>query len=307
MVEAAKRCYRDYPTVVNDIEESGLTYTNDLHQYARMDSKMQQAQKAIGGSSDSAQLAQSYYWSKIAKGEDDEEKIDLYNNIIILAVLAQVSIDGCKKVFAVDSNEEIARIREMSCMKKEKDYPLFMKYVREIPVKKSNGTPRDSADIKKDKQKLARRIDKDIICPMNWLQESLNTIQNNAKKHNIPTEKFFIKNSDGIPWDKRHVSKIYTFIDEYDRLLKMNTDGLSENDQFIQVVEATEELIAKISRMHISKSTFNRLVALGLGLEGKTNTDMRKANKANNCLSRLLNIMHKTDKQSFLECFIRND
>jgi hypothetical protein len=145
MVKAAMIAYRDFPTVVNEIPESGLTYRNGLHEYAKMDSAMQQAQRAIGGSSDSAQLAQSYMLSKVAKGEFDDEYQDLYHNVIILAVLAQVAIDGIKRQYAVDPNDEIARIRDMDCMKREKDYPLFMKYTHKIPVTK-NGAERPYED-----------------------------------------------------------------------------------------------------------------------------------------------------------------
>lgn len=88
MVEAAKRAYRDYPTVVNEIPESGVAYDNNLKEYARMDTNMQGAQKAIGGSSDTAQLALSYYWDAIAKNEDGELIKEYYNIAIILAVLA---------------------------------------------------------------------------------------------------------------------------------------------------------------------------------------------------------------------------
>lgn len=88
MVKAAMVSYRDFPTVVNDIPESGKTYVNDMWEYARMDSAMQCAQKAIGGSSDSAQLCQSYMWAKVAKEEFDEEYEQLYHNVVILAVLA---------------------------------------------------------------------------------------------------------------------------------------------------------------------------------------------------------------------------
>ena len=88
MVLGAKRAYVEYPTVVNEVPESKTTYNNTLADYALMDSKMQAAQKAIGGSSDSAQLSQSYMWSKIACGEYDDEYWQLYDNTVILAVLA---------------------------------------------------------------------------------------------------------------------------------------------------------------------------------------------------------------------------
>ena len=88
MVLAAKRCYEDFPTVVNDVPESGLTYNNTLEDYARMDIAMQGTQKAIGGSSDTAQLALSYYFNNVYHGINNEDTKQYYDNFVILAVLA---------------------------------------------------------------------------------------------------------------------------------------------------------------------------------------------------------------------------
>lgn len=88
IVNAARIAYRDYPTVVNEIAESGLSYDNKMFEYARMDSSMQTAQKNIGGSSDSAQLALSYYFDRISRGVTDGVTKELYDNTVILAVLA---------------------------------------------------------------------------------------------------------------------------------------------------------------------------------------------------------------------------
>jgi len=40
MVEAARIAYREYPTVVNEVPESGMSYNNTMKEYARMDSAM---------------------------------------------------------------------------------------------------------------------------------------------------------------------------------------------------------------------------------------------------------------------------
>ena len=88
MVLAAKRAYKDFPTVVNEIPESGLTYDNNLCEYARMDNIFQHAQKAIGGSSDTAQLALSYYFNNVYKGIYNEDTKNYYDIFVILAVLA---------------------------------------------------------------------------------------------------------------------------------------------------------------------------------------------------------------------------
>ena len=62
MVECARRCYRDYATIVNDLHESGVTYGNTMEEYARMDNTFAKSQLGIGWSSNLAQLAMTYYW-----------------------------------------------------------------------------------------------------------------------------------------------------------------------------------------------------------------------------------------------------
>lgn len=40
----------------------------------------------------------TYYWTELQKDESDKERLkELYDNFIILSVLAQVIIDGCKR------------------------------------------------------------------------------------------------------------------------------------------------------------------------------------------------------------------
>lgn len=80
MVRSAEIAYRDYPTIVNDLEESGIKYNNTLKDYARMDNIFASSQRSIGESSNIAQTCLSYYWS-----EPSEE---LYDIFVILSVVA---------------------------------------------------------------------------------------------------------------------------------------------------------------------------------------------------------------------------
>ena len=48
MVECAKRCYEKFPTIVNALSESGISYDNTLEAYATMDNKMAKARLGIG-------------------------------------------------------------------------------------------------------------------------------------------------------------------------------------------------------------------------------------------------------------------
>ena len=300
MVNAAKTAYRDFPTVVNEIPESGLTYKNELCEYAKMDSKMQQAQKAIGGSSDSAQLAQSYMWSKVVKGELDDEYTDLYHNTVVLAVLAQCSIDGIKRQYSVSPNDEIARIRAMNCMKRKKDFPLFMRYTHKIPVTK-NGVERPYEDIKKDKDKVEKRINHKIICPMNYLQEYLDKIQGSARSNVVDTYEYFVKIK-GIA-NNRQMSKVRSLIEEYDNFVTKNIIYVDKDNDYLQLIlDKTDEILEKLNKIKISAITMNRLIETCLGVMSKTHTDIQY-NDASKYMMRTFNMLYKTDKDKFLSNF----
>ena len=292
MVEAARIAYRDYPTVVNEVPESGMSYDNTMAEYARMDNQMQNAQKAIGGSSDSAQLCQSYYWNKVSKGELDEECQQLYENTIILAVLAQVAIDGCKKVYAVNVQDEILRIRSQPCMHREKDFPKFMRWTREVELTK-NGRERPYDLVKKEKNKIKKRIDENIVCPMNWLQESLNKIQGTEKSHVINTYNFLSKPSGRA--NPSQLSKIRKIIEDYDYFTRQCV--LMEDE------EMSVLLYIELRNMRsIGVNTIHRLISSSLGYNGRqnTNTIYKEATKY---VMKMMNILYRYDKEKFLSCF----
>ena len=307
MVEAARIAYRDYPTVVNEVPESGVAYNNTKTEYAKMDSKMQSAQKAIGGSSDTAQLSQSYYWSKINKNEIDDDMQQYYENTVILAVCAQLAIDGCKKVFAVDVVNDIERIRQQPCMKKQKDYPKFMKWTHEIPITK-NGKERSRDDIKADKKKVIRRIDNDIVCPMNWLQDCLDKIQGAGKNNVVDTKKFFIKNPGAA--NNRQMSKIRKIVEDYDgytkRIMLLIHDNPESDDLYDLLKIKTDDVLNYLRSKKISKLTMNRLIGSVLGIDWGVNNNY-KYNEASKYVRKMMNLLYQSDKRKFLENFIKGE
>ena len=305
MVEAARIAYRDYPTVVNEIPESGIFYDNKKSEYAKMDSSLQKCQKAIGGSSDSAQLAQSYMWDKIYRNEFDDDYKQLYEDVVILAVLAQCAIDSTKREYAVDVNEEIKRIRNQSCMKRQKDYPRFMKWTHEIAVTK-NGKERPQEEIKQERNRIKRRIDEDIVCPMNWLQDCLDKIQGSPRDKYVDTKEFFIK----IP-GKAHswqMSKIRQIIEDYDaytrRLMLLIKDDQDSDDLIDLLCNKSESVLAELSKLKISKYTMNRLIGSVLGIDwGVKNKYKHKI--TSKYTRKMLNLLYKTNKEGFLNNFVK--
>lgn len=289
MVRSAEVAYRDYPTIVNNVPESGVTYNNTLSDYAKMDNTFARSQMSIGESSNVAQLALTYYWTEPSK--------ELYDIFVILSVVAQIAIDSIKRIYAVDPVVEIRRIRNLDCMKKYNgcDFPEFMRYTRQVEYTKK-GKPRDYGDILVDKNKLASRINPDLQCPMNTLVGVLSGIPRMRKVHAIPTEDFFIKEKGRS--DNRKITKTQEMIEKasYNIYLITTTPDLSWNYKAELIEEIQDEIIEYMRKVRTkSHRTINRMIGLALGVE-KFNNESKK-NRT------MLNLLYRMDPDVFLKSF----
>lgn len=315
IVKCAKICYEKYPTVVNALKESGVTYRNEKSEYARMDSKFARSQRGIGESSNLAQLAMSYYWTDIANGRNDEHTKELYDNTVILAVLAQVVIDGCKREYEIDATEEIARIKSMDCMTITKtkiingkprqvkhDFPYFMKYTRKISLTK-NGAELPYENITAMRSKLKDRINTDIICPMNWLMESLNTIKRLPNNISIiPTEDFFVRMDKSLESKYKIMNRIKKMIIHYDNIEKALMSEASE-DSYDDIIKEFNILISMIRNIKaLDQKTINRLVEISLGIANNKRIEKWKPYKKYS--RKIMNALYNARKTGFLNCFV---
>lgn len=318
MVKCAAYCYENYPTIVNDLKESGVVYKSNKSEYARMDNTFSKSRIGIGYSSNLAQLAMTYYWSELQSDNPDPKRLDeLSDNFVILSVLAQVIIDSCKRLYEIDGVKEIDRISKLPCMSMKKevidkngnkrmkkcDFPEFMKYTREIAVTK-DGKELPQEDIEESKNKLKGRINKDLICPMNWLQEWLDKIQGASTKVTTPTENFFIKMKGDS--NRNQISKIMESVEEYDSYVKNMQLLCTDNETYYDLIaQKAADMVNEISKMKIRNVvTINRLIEISLGIsteKGGANT--RKSNPQKYA-RKTLNILYKYNKDKFLNNFI---
>lgn len=298
MVQSAKVAYKKYPTIVNKLKESGLTYKNTMKEYARMDNKFAKSRIGIGESSNLAQLAMTYYWTEPTR--------ELYDNFVILSVLAQVIIDGCKREYEVDALDEIKRIKKLNCMnrfielenddgniiKQKMDFPEFMRYTRKISYTK-NGKEIEKDIVNEQKNRLNNRICSDLICPMNALQIVLGGIKRASTRDTIPTEEFII-NVKGDT-NRRQMAKIIEYAKELDLLSKTN---MSDQD-IIAYSERFEMMLFDLKKMKISSpKTMNRLIVSAFNIKtagGKS--------KAFGYTRNLLNLLFNMNEEAFLKNF----
>lgn len=317
IVKSAKICYENYPTVVNALKESGVSYQNTRTAYADMDNKFSGTQMGIGWSSNLAQLAMTYYWTELSKENQDENLLkEYYDNFTILAVLAQLVIDSCKRSFEIDGEEEIKRISKLPCMSLTKtievdddkfktikcDFPEFMRYTREIPHTK-DGKELPSEVVSKNKSKLRRRINPDLQCPMNWLEEWLDKIQNISSNNSVPTKDFFVKMQGKA--NDRQMSKIRELVETYDGYVKYFTLNCSDNNYNVgDMVSISREILDRLCKIKIGNViTINRLIETALGLETNNNKSLFYKD-GQKYTRKMLNLLYKMNKNRFLNNFI---
>ena len=319
MVECARRCYERFPTIVNALNESGISYDNTPEAYAEMDNKMSKARLGIGWSSNLAMLAISYFFTEMQKEEDERDErlvLQLEDDFIILSVVAQLIIDGCKREYEVSGMDIIKLIGQQDCMhrtimtfengvlkEKKYDFPLFMKYTRPIPYTK-NGKELPFSEINRSKKKLRDRVDPSLVCPMNWVEERLDKIQNIPSTNTIPTENFFIKMV-GQPWYK-HISKIIQLAKEYDEWIMESTKPLYDPDnsfkeQLSLKAKYYADEVAKIRTTN--PVTINRLIEYSLGLNLHDNYKASAYRVANKYGLKIMNLLYKANRTKFLSNF----
>lgn len=277
LVHCAKRCYEEYPTVVNEIPEDNKVYGRTMEDFAIMDDMAAKAQADIGESSNLAQLAVSYYWTELSKREpDDEIANQLYENFVVLAVLAQLAIDGIKRIFDVNVRDEINRIKSMPCMNMYDGFPQFMKYIREV-----------------------KKVDDAISCPMNWLEISLNAIKKKQRESKIDIREF-LNTADVSRRDKNQVSRIRRIVTEY--YLFTRDFRNEKNPDYNVLVTETEEIINKIAGLKIGAATMSFLIKAAFAIDhGKNNRDYSFYIQNRR---KLLALLYKGHPKAFLSNFL---
>lgn len=312
VVKMVRRCVDHYPTIVNELQESGITYNNTKADYAKMDSTFAKSQMGIGESSNIAQLAITYAWTEINNFRSDDDRIaELQEVSTIMAVIAQVLIDSCKRLYEVDGMAEVKRISKLECMQMveqdpfnedkmlRKDFPEFFNYARTIPVMKY-GKPRPVDDIRCDQARLRSRVNYRLICPMNIVCHALDEIPSAPRTNTLDIQDFFIKD-DGRA-DGRQISKIALMADELRKQMYLTAN----NDAYMMIVkDHTDSIVEKLRRMKIrNAATINRLIEIALQISnGHADRYHTQEVRQNGRL--ILMLLYRSHPQKFLQSFLQ--
>lgn len=288
IVECARQYYHLYPTIVNNIPKETNSYSLSLENYAAIDNNLAAAQRAIGESSNLAQVCLTYTYNF------PDQKYKDY--VCILAVLAQVAIDSAKRRFDIDLNEEIAHIKEDMSIK-QNGYPSFWTVIRKGFNK--------------------GRVNSSLECPMNYLFD-VRVDEFKPKTSTLPMSHFFVKHE--LEENRRKSKKVEDLIEKY--ALELYTsyflpsdlgtlDSETRTDTYLLLRSDFKDLIEDIKRVYISKTytglmswLIDRAFKIGRGVRSKSREMQTTLNK-NKAL--LIKVLYDVNKDAFLDCFSRNE
>ena len=276
IVKHAKDCYKNYPTIVNNIPQEKNHYNNSLKSFAKIDNNLAAAQLAIGESSNLAQICLTYTYNF------DNQKYTDY--VCILSVLAQCAIDNAKRKYDVDISQEIQRIKNDIQLNINK-YPSFWLAIRK--------------NFKKEK------INSDLQCPMNYIF-NLQSSKITYNQPDIKIKDFFCNYQLDI---HRNVAKrIEKLIQQYSLNLydyNMSDDGSLEN--YLLLKSDFEDLITDI-RKTVLPNKYIGLISWLLNRAFIMTPNMENNRKKLNTLlhknkSMLLKTLYDVNPESLLRCF----
>ena len=277
IVNHAKMCYLNYPTIVNNVPKDTNKYSNSMESYAIVDNALARSQTDIGESSNLAQIAQTYACNF------DDPKYDDY--VCILSTIAQIAIDSAKRRFDMDSTAEIKRIKQDMDLKRNK-YPKFWGLIKYGFNKKN--------------------IDEKLHCPMNYLYD-LNLGKYRHSYSTLPMTDFFIKHPIGL--NRKTSKRIEEMIAKYSLSLtayNANNNNDYYDTEWILLRSDFDNLVtdirnAKISGRYVGLMSW--LIDRALNITPNVSRNRLLKTKLNTNQSLLLKVLYEVNSKIFLECF----
>jgi len=269
-----------------------------LENFALIDNNLAAAQRAIGGSSNLAQIALTYTYNF------NDEKYQKY--VCILSVLAQVAIDNAKRRFDIDLNEEIANIEKDMNLKKN-GLPAFWSITKKDKRKCKNAKERQERR-KKQKERIKARINKNLVCPMNYIFD-INVGKFRSNESTLPMEYFF--STYEPPANRRKSKKVEELIQKYSLdLFNYNSGEDDEDEEYLLLRSDYDELVEDIKKTYISGNyrdlmswLINRAFRIGSGVRRNKN-EIQSTINTNKSL--LLKVLYDVNRDVFLQCFQKN-
>ena len=298
IVEHARKCYVEQPTIVNLIPKEKNIYNNTPRDFAKADCVLAASQVAIGESSNLAQLSLTYTYNFTDQKYQDA--------VSILSVVAQLAIDSAKRKFALDIPSEIQYIKNQLEIPKN-GLPYFWEITKRDKRKKRS-LEKSLREQRENKEKIRKKINIKLVCPMNYMY-NLKLTKYKSSVATIPISKFLAPCE--IKETRRKNEKILKLIEKYaidlqDFEIKQKlNDDIWYEDEYPVIMNQFDELVKDIRKIGIPQNykgltywLINR--AFRIPEQTKNCKDILKNNKP-----MLLKVLYEVNPTAFLECFLQ--
>lgn len=298
IVDCAKKCYKNYPTIINDIptQKNSISKKIDsdiLEKYAEIDDKLFNAKDEIGKASNSALLCLTY-----AHNENLMDKQKLEDYVCILSVLAQLAIDKAKHNFDIDTNDIINRIKKGMNINENK-YPIFWKIINDVNKNK-----------KKDSD---NKYNNKLECPMNFVY-TMEFVKLRSELGGLDMKDFFVPyiTGEAIGNTTKKEKKVMELINKYRlELVHQNIYGNSneEYDSYLLLLQDFKEMMEEIKKNWLGdKKLFSILIdrAFSITPQQKRNAGVIK-NDIDKNKPLLLKVLYTLNRDMFLDCFKKEE
>jgi hypothetical protein len=210
----------------------------------------------------------SRYWDLLHKGKTESELSELMKKIDVVTVLSGICIDLAKKMFDVNINKEIEHICQTDELKKEK--PLFWKYVSQ------------------DGNLLTEKYE----CPMDFLFEEMSELDWADYRKDRPFESFLVEfnRNNG---DRKQELKVLNYVENMVTKINNVYIGNFNDDERDRRIDD----IIKYYKFFVDKLKINNDTMYSLMMK-------LSKNKRGNVASRLLSVLHGTQKSVFFKAFL---
>ena len=124
LIKAGKKHYNTFRVPYNSVEAESNPKEYTMANLAELDHKT--SVNLIGEIVNLSQLLNSIYWNRKSQKAPYKELASIYRDICTLSVMSGIEIDKAKKVFDIDSEYELQKIREKYI---GSYFPMFFKYI----------------------------------------------------------------------------------------------------------------------------------------------------------------------------------
>jgi hypothetical protein len=270
MLELGKKCVGNYHVCINDVEGQKKKYKLNKHDMYEIDNQLSTSQRNIGKVVNLGQLCMSVYWDLLNNGQSGKHVDELLKKVDVMTILSGISIDMAKKFYEINIDKEIDNVSKNINLKERKKKPNFWKYVSQSKTIKD-------------------RIEH-FDCPMDYLINELDTIEQAERKGNIHFEKFLIKRNDKKA-NRKQIEKILSKVTEADNLIKKEQLSHKETiEKSILIDDILKECSDYMKKLKITEDTMHVI----LKNISETNSKI---------MLRILKLLYESHKNIFLKSF----